>query len=88
MIEPVPDGMGFSLKPPAWLKNAVTDLFHGQTTTVPTPGGGSATITPPGALQKPGATPEPASPVDSIPGGWLTIVGAAALAFFLLSRRK
>jgi hypothetical protein len=34
-----PNGLGFSLKPPAWIKNIVGAAFKGTTVTVPTPSG-------------------------------------------------
>ena len=80
--------LGFSLKPPAWLRNAVSDLAHGKATTVPIPGGSTATVTPPTALQKPTPEEQASAAVESIPGGWLAIAAIGAAAFFLLHKGR
>lgn len=39
MYEPNDSGLGFSLKPPAWLRNIAGAVIRGTTATVPTPAG-------------------------------------------------
>jgi hypothetical protein len=81
-------GLGFSLKPPAWLRN----IFTGSTITasnkgvnvvtqpinVPLPGGGAVTSQTP--------VQQAAAAVENIPGGWITIAGLGVLGVLLLVR--
>ena len=78
--------LGFSLKPPQWLRDAVSDLAHGKTTSVPVPGGSTATLTPPSALQKPTPVEQANTAVESVPGGWMTIAAVIGAAIFLLPK--
>jgi len=79
------EGLGFSLKPPAWARKALEDLARGRPTTVPSPGGGTVVISPPMIQQGAPTTPPPAG-VEAVPGGWVTIAGAALLAILVLPR--
>lgn len=83
MSEP---GLGFSLKPPSWLVQAVQSLTRSGAATVPTPGGGTVTVTTPSAYR-----PTPASTtfplIEQIPGGWLTVAAVGVGLIFLLKRR-
>jgi hypothetical protein len=82
-----PNGLGLSLKPPAWLRKIVSETVKGTKVsvppiTVPLPGGGSATIHPtPPTLQQ-----QAEQAVENVPGGWLTIAAIAAGAIFILPR--
>lgn len=99
--------LGFSLKPPAWLRKIAGTVIHGTTATIPTPTGVPITVD----LGNPASVdaakralagtklstsvgqPAPtlaqqadAAVTGTIPGGWLTLVGAG-LALLFLRRR-
>jgi hypothetical protein len=80
-------GLGFSLKPPAWLRKAATEIIHGTkvavpSVTIPLPGGGSI-ITP---STKPTLPEQAELLAANIPGGWVTIAGVGLLAGLLLMK--
>jgi len=82
-----PNGLGLSLKPPAWLRQAVSEVIHGTKVevppiTVPLPGGGSATIHP----TRPSLQQQAEHVVEAVPGGWITIAAIAAGTIFILPR--
>ena len=81
-------GLGFSLKPPAWLRNAVGQIVKGSTVNVPSiniplPGGGMITT----PSTKPTVTERAQLLAANVPGGWLTIAAIGLGAFLLLKRR-
>ncbi len=81
------DGLGLSLKPPAWLRNAVSEVWKGSkisipSTTIPLPGGGS--VRTPGT--KPSFQDQAQNAVENIPGGWFTVAAIALGAAVLLPR--
>ncbi len=74
--------LGFSLKPPAWLRSTVAGIFQRGTAggiSVPTPGGGSATYSPPSPADFQVSAP-------MLAGGAGLALGALAL-FLLMGRR-
>lgn len=85
-------GLGFSLKPPAWLRNQIqqgVQQVEGSIQKAVSNAADSASK----AITK-ATTPATPSPVDqvnsavaNIPGGWLTIAGVGA-GLLLLLRRK
>lgn len=78
-------GLGFSLKPPAWLRNAVSEAWQKTTvpsTTIPLPGGGKVQL--PGKGQT--FTEQVSDRVESVPGGWYTVAGVTLLAVLVLPR--
>lgn len=82
-------GLGFSLKPPAWLRDAARKIVGGTkvsvpSVTIPLPGGGSI-ITP---STKPTVTEQAELLAANIPGGWVTIAGVGLLAALLLFKRR
>jgi hypothetical protein len=81
-------GLGFSLKPPQWLRTAAAQIIGGTKVSVPSvniplPGGGS--------VQTPGTKPtfpqQAQQMVEQIPGGWLTLAAVGLGAVLLLKRR-
>lgn len=83
-----PAGIGFSLKPPAWLRTAVGNIVSGKAGTIPLPSGGNVVV-------NPSPVPTPVQQFErnveqNIPGGWGTIamVGIGALALVLLLKRR
>lgn len=87
MYVPSGSGLGFSLKPPKWLRNAVINpikqIVGGGTVTVPTPAG-------PVEIARP-SEPSPTQQfVNSVPGGGTTLaIGAAVgLGLLMLNGRK
>ena len=77
--------LGFSFKPPRWLRDAVSGIkISVPPTTVPTPGGGTVTFNPASQQQLPDVT----GAVQQIPGGWLTLGAAGVALYLLLSRRR
>ena len=80
-------GLGFSLKPPAWLRTAVGQIVGGTTVsvpsvTVPLPGGGS--VTTPGT--KPTIGQQLQTGVNTVPGGWVTVAAVALGAMYVLPK--
>jgi len=80
-------GLGFSLKPPAWLRDAARKIVGGTkvsvpSVTIPLPGGGSI-ITP---STKPTLPEQAELLAANIPGGWVTIAGVGLLAGLLLMK--
>jgi hypothetical protein len=96
-----PVGLGFSLKPPKWLRQAVSGVIHRSTVNVPTPTG-NVSLTPgevwdvvKGATVTVGPKKSPVEEaVQKIPGGMNTIalVGIGVLGLLLFksmsSRRR
>jgi len=81
-------GLGFSLKPPAWLRTAVGQVVGGTKISIPSvniplPGGGS--VTTPGT--RPSFPQQAQEAVEKIPGGWITVAAVAIGAVLLLRRR-
>jgi hypothetical protein len=82
-------GLGFSLKPPAWLRNVAGQIVSGSkvsvpSVTVPLPGGGS--VTTPGTRT---SFPEQAQQaVESIPGGWFTVAAVGLGAILLMQNAR
>jgi hypothetical protein len=79
-------GLGFSLKPPAWLRKTVSGIFQKGTeggVSIPLPGGGTAVATPGG---------QPASSPFSLPAGMdmgtVAMIGLGIVAVLMLSRRR
>ena len=81
-------GLGFSLKPPTWLRDAWGKIVGGTKVSVPSvniplPGGGMITT--------PSTQPTVAERAElmaaNVPGGWLTIAAVGIGAFLLLKRR-
>lgn len=94
------NGLGISLTPPRWLREAAANAFKSATVRVNTPAGPidlspadaaaalkSARITV-GADRMPASSPAEAISrgVESIPGGWLTVAGLGLAAVFVLPR--
>ena len=82
-------GLGFSLKPPAVLRDAFWDLVHGTKVNVPSvniplPGGGMITT----PSTKPTVQERAELLAANIPGGWATIAGVGLLGAFLLLKRR
>jgi hypothetical protein len=82
-------GLGFSLKPPAWLRNAATEIIQGTkvavpSVTIPLPGGGSITT----PSTKPTLPQQAQLLAANIPGGWVTIAAVGLLGAFLLLKRR
>jgi hypothetical protein len=80
-------GLGLSLKPPAWLRTAVSEIVSGTkvavpSVTIPLPGGGSITT----PSTKPTVQQQAELVVANVPGGWLTIAAVAVGAIFILPR--
>jgi len=82
--------MGFSLKPPSWLRN----LAKGVVGSITTGGGTTVARDPTGQITVSPSQPQAANPADavantvaSIPGGWLTIAAIGVGAFLLLKKR-
>lgn len=96
------EDLGFSLKPPAWLRNLVGTAVQDLHVAVPTPAG-TVNLTPAqiaayasGArvsftVPKPGPQLGPveraAGFVESIPGGWITVAAVVVGGYLLLKRR-
>lgn len=100
--------LGFSLKPPAWLRKVAGTVIHGTTATIPTPTGVPITVdlgnpasvdaakralagtklsTSVGQPAPTFAQQADAAVSGTIPGGWLTLVGAGLAALLFLRRR-
>jgi len=82
-------GLGFSLKPPPWLREAAKTIVGGvkvsvPSVTVPLPGGGS--VTTPGT--KPSLPEQAQEMVEKIPGGWFTVAALGLGAFLILQRSR
>lgn len=82
-------GLGFSVKPPAWLRDAFGKVVGGTTVNVPSvniplPGGGMITT--------PSTRPTVAQQAElfaaNIPGGMVTIAAVGLLGAFLLLKRR
>jgi len=100
-------GLGFSLKPPAWLRNFAGAVMKGTQISVPTPAGVPIVVdgSDPSALQKiinalkgtqvsttmgkpaPSLPQQAENAIESIPGGWFTIIALGLGVFLLLKRR-
>lgn len=98
-IAPEPQGLGFSLRPPKWLRDAVSGVIHKTTVNVPTPAGGSIPLTPgeiANAIKGSTVTvgPKQPSPVEqamqNVPGGvgGIALLAGAALVTMLLLRKR
>jgi len=82
-------GLGFSLKPPAWLRDAWGKIV-GETkvsvpsVNIPLPGGGMITTpsTQPTVAERAGLV------AANVPGGWVTIAAVGLLGAFLLLKRR
>jgi hypothetical protein len=82
-------GLGFSLMPPRWIRNAVTEVVKGTKVNVPSvniplPGGGMITT----PSTKPSLPQQAELLAANIPGGWLTIAGVGLLGVLLLLKRR
>jgi hypothetical protein len=82
-------GLGLSLKPPAWLRNAVGQIVSGTKVNVPSvniplPGGGMITT----PSTRPTLPERDELLAANIPGGWVTIVAVGALGAYLLLKRR
>lgn len=82
-------GLGFSLKPPSWLRNAFGQIVSGTKVNVPSvniplPGGGMITT----PSTKPSLPEQAELFAANIPGGWLTIAGVGVLGALLLLKRR
>jgi hypothetical protein len=82
-------GLGFSLKPPAWLRDAFGKVVGGTTVNVPSvniplPGGGMITT----PSTRPTVTQQAELFAANIPGGWATIAGVGLIGAFLLLKRR
>jgi len=83
-------GLGFSLKPPSWLRNIV----KGVTGAITTPGGtvvardttGQITVTPGSAAVNPGAQFQ--AGMNAVPGGAMTLVALGLGALMLMRGRR
>lgn len=84
MIQTTPyttmSGLGFSLKPPDWLRNIIAPAVKGAKVTVTVPG---ITVSnqPPTPVQQATQAVE-----QNVPGGWITIAALAAVAVFVLPK--
>ncbi len=98
-------GLGFSLKPPAWLRNIAGAVIKNTKVAVPTKEGGTQTfdfgnpadidslkrlISGAKVTLGPNARPSPMEQVtqvvESVPGGWLTVLGVGVLAAFVVPK--
>ena len=82
-------GLGFSLKPPRWLRNAVGQIVSGTkvevpSVTVPLPGGGS--VSTPGP--KPSFPEKAQMAIEQIPGGWFPVAAVGLGAVLLMQRAR
>ena len=90
MYEPQDAGLGFSLKPPKWLRDAVSNLSQGKPATSPLPTPGQPTVT----VNAPTTTNTSTIPGTTIPMpstssmGTVAMVAGGALLLLLLMRRK
>jgi hypothetical protein len=78
-------GLGFSLKPPSWLRDAVKKVVGGTTVNVPSvniplPGGGMITT----PSTKPTVQERAELLAANVPGGMVTIAAVGLLGAFLL----
>ena len=101
--------LGFSLKPPAWLKKIAGSVVHGTTATIPTPTGVPITVdlgnpasvdaakralagtklsTRVGQSGPTLAQQADAAVTGTVPGGWLTLIGAGLAAMLFLRGRR
>ncbi|HLB37470.1 MAG TPA: hypothetical protein VJL31_12940 [Gemmatimonadales bacterium] len=82
-------GLGFSLKPPAWLRKAVGGIWQKGTeggVDIPLPGGGKGTLTPGGQRTTPGAFTLPGGAQMDM--GMLALLGVALVGVMMISRRR
>jgi hypothetical protein len=82
-------GLGFSLKPPQWLRTAVSQIVSGTKVSVPSvniplPGGGMITT----PSTKPSMGQQAELLAANIPGGMVTIAAVGLLGAFLLLKRR
>lgn len=80
-------GLGFSLKPPRWAREAVAKIWQGSkvevpAVTIPLPGGGSITT----PSTKPSVQEQAELLAANIPGGMVTIAAVGLLGAFLLMK--
>jgi len=78
-------GLGFSLKPPKWLRDLVNKNVHVNLPPIP-PVNVDVRATPTASETAAAAGREAQGLVDQVPGGWVTI-GVAAASLLLLMRR-